>query len=423
MDKGRRAVAKQGNTASTQVGSNQDNTFCQQIEACPIIQEMMEAIDNMVAGSADWSDIQNKPQNFPPSVHSHAWNEITSKPTEFVPSAHVHTIPDVTGLTSALASLASTDDLNAAIADLKDGVPTAGDSLQKLYNLVITSQDQFTVPDSAALAAFNVLNLNIQIFVVDDGDGNWALYKPTSTGIDANFIKISDPDLLNAVLSATAIKTAYESNPNTNAFTNALKSKLDSFTAIFTTGLKDAYDTAATWVSANSAAIAELLSNTSGSNTGDETTGTIQNKRPLKTVNGQSLEGAGNLAVAAAQAIRVTFSFHSIVGSTTNFLTTLGGVDTTETNCQWAAEHAFTATEIIIRTRSAWPANANCIYTVRKNGLDTPLTLTIPPNSPPNVYKVTGSVPFAVGDLFSFKRQNTLAGTSGHHSQLSVLIQ
>ena len=32
-----------------------------------------------------------------------------------------------------------------------------------------------------------------------------------------------------------------------------------------------------------------------GTNTGDETTGTIQTKRPLKTINGDSLEGIGNI--------------------------------------------------------------------------------------------------------------------------------
>ena len=38
-----------------------------------------------------------------------------------------------------------------------------------------------------------------------------------------------------------------------------------------------------------------VLSNTSGTNTGDETTSSIQTKRPLKTVGGVSLEGSGNI--------------------------------------------------------------------------------------------------------------------------------
>ena len=40
------------------------------------------------------------------------------------------------------------------------------------------------------------------------------------------------------------------------------------------------------------------LSNQSGTNTGDETTGTIQTKRPLKTVNLQSLEGVGDINIS-----------------------------------------------------------------------------------------------------------------------------
>lgn len=39
------------------------------------------------------------------------------------------------------------------------------------------------------------------------------------------------------------------------------------------------------------------LDNQSGVNTGDETTLSIQTKRPLKTINGNSLEGAGNLQI------------------------------------------------------------------------------------------------------------------------------
>ena len=37
------------------------------------------------------------------------------------------------------------------------------------------------------------------------------------------------------------------------------------------------------------------IGNQSGTNTGDETTSSIQTKRPLKTIEGQSLEGAGNI--------------------------------------------------------------------------------------------------------------------------------
>ena len=39
------------------------------------------------------------------------------------------------------------------------------------------------------------------------------------------------------------------------------------------------------------------LDNQSGINTGDETTSSIQTKRPIKTVNGESLEGSGNVQI------------------------------------------------------------------------------------------------------------------------------
>ena len=39
-------------------------------------------------------------------------------------------------------------------------------------------------------------------------------------------------------------------------------------------------------------------SNLSGTNTGDETTVSIQTKRPIKTINGNSVEGSGNISIS-----------------------------------------------------------------------------------------------------------------------------
>ena len=119
-------------------------------------------------------------------------------------------------------------------------------------------------------------------------------------------------------------------------------SRLASMTAIFTTTLKTAYDNAVSWISTNGTNVLNHLTrtdnphsvtksqvglsnvpntdttttanitdsinkrfvtdsnlttiaNTSGVNGGDETTATIQTKRPLKTIEGQSLEGSGNI--------------------------------------------------------------------------------------------------------------------------------
>jgi len=68
--------------------------------------------------------------------------------------------------------------------------------------------------------------------------------------------------------TAEGIKTKYESNPNTNNFNDSAK---------------------------------QNLANQSGTNTGDETNTTIQDKRPLFTVNGQSLEGSGDITILGQQ--------------------------------------------------------------------------------------------------------------------------
>lgn len=71
-----------------------------------------------------WSDIQGKPQAFPPSTHKHAvsdvtglsdalgaaskpqWSDVGSKPAFYPPEAHKHAISDVTGLSDSLAAAA-----------------------------------------------------------------------------------------------------------------------------------------------------------------------------------------------------------------------------------------------------------------------------------------------------------------------------
>ena len=128
------------------------------------------------------------------------------------------------------------------ITALKNGVSTEGDTLKKLYDLIVASFSEVQVATIAARDAYNVTKLPTNIFVLDDGDSKWALYKATTLGVNATYVKLSDPDLLNAVMTASQIKSAYESNADTNAFTDALKAKLDAFTANFTAELKANYD-------------------------------------------------------------------------------------------------------------------------------------------------------------------------------------
>ena len=89
----------------------------------------------------------------------------------------------------------------------------------------------------------------VEKYIWDNNDSQWELQQGQST----------------AETPAT-IKTKYESNPDTNAFTDAEQTN---------------------------------LGNQSGTNTNDETTNTIQTKRPLKTVEGNSIEGSGNINITS----------------------------------------------------------------------------------------------------------------------------
>ncbi len=130
---------------------------------------------------------------------------------------------------------------NNLITNLKDGVSTAGNTLQKLYNLILGATSEVYVANITERNAYNIPKLPFSIFVTDDGDGKWAKYQATTTGVNATYVKTSDPDLLNAVMSAVAIKTAYESNADTNAFTNAFLSKLTAIANNATANSSDIY--------------------------------------------------------------------------------------------------------------------------------------------------------------------------------------
>jgi azurin len=143
-----------------------------------------------------------------------------------------------------------------------------------------------------------------------------------------------------------SVKTKYESNANTNAFTDAEKTKVTNLSGVnsgdettlsiqakrplktvegqslegsgdvsLNIGVESFNGRTGSVVSVNgdytTAQVTEstdknyvtdaestIIGNTSGTNSGDETTVSIQTKRPLKTVNGNSLEGSGDVAIS-----------------------------------------------------------------------------------------------------------------------------
>lgn len=165
-----------------------------------------------------------------------------------------------------------------------------------------------------------------------------------------------------------------------------------------------------------------VIGNTSGTNTGDETTASIQTKRPLKTVNGQSLEGSGNITVGSTQAFRTLSTGVTLAGSSGDrFYTMQSGTNSAaETNVTMSAEYAMTITEIRIRTTGTQPASGSLVFTLRRNGADTTLVLTLAASSVAGVYTATGSIAIATGDLICMKIRNNATATSANLAQISI---
>ena len=123
---------------------------------------------------------------------------------------------------------------DAALSTLRGAVPSTGDTLEKLYQLLSGNRTVHSVDDIAGRDALTNVLVSDQVFVEDDGDGRWAIYmvvNATTPLTSASFVKVSDPDLLNEALSAGQIKALYESNIDTNAFTDAEKAYLAALLA------------------------------------------------------------------------------------------------------------------------------------------------------------------------------------------------
>lgn len=224
---------------------------CDDLPDCPVIisiledvSDVEEAIDEINSDVADLTEQVAANTSDISTLQSNLTNEINTRNS--ADNLLTTLINNVAGnlANEAIARESQDDTINARItaeiAAILDGVDTPGNTLQKLYNLILASVHEAYVANIAARNAYNVPSLPFSIFVTDDGDGNWAKYQATTTGVGATYVKISDPDLLNAAMSASAIKAAYESNPNTNAFTNALLSKLNGIATAATANDTDA---------------------------------------------------------------------------------------------------------------------------------------------------------------------------------------
>jgi hypothetical protein len=146
----------------------------------------------------------------------------------------------------------------------------------------------------------------------------------------------------------------------------------------------------------------------------------------IKTINGNSILGSGNLAISAVvnQAFRTfSTSFTLAASSGDRWYVMQNGLSSgTESLVQASAEFAMTFTEIRVRTSGTQSATGTLVFTLRKNGVDQ-FSLTIAAGAVAGVYTATGSLSVVAGDLINWKIRNNATAISANVTQISATYQ
>ncbi len=177
-------------------------------------------------------------------------------------------------------------------------------SIAEVDALLAGASGAVSVANIAARNALTDLIVMDRVFVTDDGDGKWAMYIVTAignpnNGTNATWEKLADEDSLTNALSASAIKSAYESNTNTNAFTDAEQTKV-GFIAVTQSVDLDAIESQQ---STNTSNIATNVTNIS-------TAQTTANGAVTDASNAQT---TANTALSTANAAEPEFTTHQQV--------------------------------------------------------------------------------------------------------------
>lgn len=137
----------------------------------------------------------------------------------------------ITGLENSKLTKASnlSDLTDVAVARTNLDVDSKSEIDAKILTAQLSMGSNFNAANHAERDAMVDLDIADRVFVADDGDTKWALYKVGSvdgTGKGTSWIKIMDQDALENSVSKESIKSSYELNDNTNAFTDAEQTKV-----------------------------------------------------------------------------------------------------------------------------------------------------------------------------------------------------
>jgi hypothetical protein len=246
--------------------------------------------------------------------------EILNKPSTFTPSSHTHIISAITGLQDALDLLASIIYVDGEIDGLQtqiDGITTLLnsdninlDTIQEIVDAIedvqtwiatIIINDLTTGGTTKALSAqqgvvlkglIDTLTSAVDLNTTHRGlTNNPHSVTKAQVGL-SNVDNTSDADKPVSTAQATAIGLKEDAaNKSTSPGDSSSTTKFPVWSAIVS------------YFSASQIRSVLGISTLSGSNTGDETTSSIQTKRPLKTVNGNSLEGTGDVSITGGDTL------------------------------------------------------------------------------------------------------------------------
>jgi hypothetical protein len=179
-----------------------------------------------------------------------------------------------------------------------------------------------------------------------------------------------------------------------------------------------------------------VIGNQSGTNTGDETTTTIQAKRPIKTVNGNTLEGNGNIQITSVSPINSASFISSLsqnVGTSSNGIGTNIQINLTNILGPNTFGYNLSSGSVIIPTAGWYKIGYKCLtelftnnrqntsFVVKRNLIDVLGTLSAG-------YSRNNSNDFATSSLspiipqFQFSAGDTIglyAITGGDNQQLA----
>lgn len=107
----------------------------------------------------------------------------------------------------------------------------------------------------------------------------------------------------------------------------------------------------------------------------------------------------------------------------TNFLGTSFVAIANENARQLIMPENCTLSRLYFRTLNTQSATGSLVITVRKNGVDTALVITIPAGSVANTFSnTTNSISFSAGDFSSVKVQNNATAPSAQTASISIMV-